>query len=263
LTIDVTDTATTRVCTLTGLRLVRPAQTPLHRVAKHQYGPLNPQLRGSGSNRHSWGRWDSAGGRTIYAGQTGLAAFAELLPYIQENLPGSDITDFFDDADDLAGRSLASVVLSEMPSQGLHHAVTAGWRDKRTHYQLAVSADQSWFVDIAAKESLSALNAAIRPGNRELPPVTLSTLTGEQRDITTAIATRVRAQDLDDGTRALGITYRSKHGIDLPAYALWLRSTDDGNPEAEPIEIVDSSSIPRDHPDLVQAAKLHHMKVIW
>lgn len=256
-----TETATARVCALTGLRLVRPPQEPLHRVAKHQYGPLKPRLRGSGPNRLDWGRWDSVGGRTIYAGQTGLAAFAELLPYIVENLPTSDMAQYFDDAAELAGLSLASAVLSQMPAPTLHRAVTQGWRDERLHYQLAVPADQSWFIDIAAKESLSALNAAIQPGNYGLPPVTVSTLTGEQRDITTTIATWVRAQNLDDGTRALGITYRSKHGIDLPAYAMWLRSTDDDNPDAEPIKVIATNGIPRDDPDLTQAANLHHMSV--
>lgn len=260
MTINITETATTRVCARTGLRLVRPPQEPLHRVAKHQYGPLRPQLRGLGSDRQGWGRWDSAGGRTIYAGETGLAAFAELLPYIVENLPTSDVTAFFDDAEELVGETLASVVLSEMPAPMLHHAVIQGWRDERLHYQLAVPADQTWFIDIAAKESLSALNAA-QLGTYGPPPVTLSTLTGEQRDITTTIATWARSQNLDDGTRAFGITYRSKHGIDLPSYAMWLRSTDDDNPDAEPIKVIATTGIPRDDPDLTQAANLHHMNV--
>jgi hypothetical protein len=91
--------------------------------------------------------------------------------------------------------------------------------------------------------------------------LTISDLTGENRALTTRIAGWIRDSTLDDGSQPLGIRYTSKHGSDLPLYALWLRATDDGNPTAEPVKLVSTTTIERDNAYLQMAAALHGMTV--
>jgi hypothetical protein len=258
---DVIDTADNHVCSNTGLRLVRTPVHTVHRVARYQYGPMNPLQRTEYGGRDSWGRWDTAGGRTIYAGDNGRAAFVELLPYLRENLPKTPIATLFDDVDDVdATQSLADAVRAEIASSEMLNTVNQKWREDRRHYQLQLPTDR-WLIDILSADSLAAINAKYKPRDGGFGEYTLSDLTGEDRNLTSEIAGWVRNANLDDGSRALGIRYLSKHGSDLPAYAIWLRSTDDGNPHAEPIEIVSTTLIPQNDPDLQAAARLHDLRV--
>jgi hypothetical protein len=121
----------------------------VHRIGKKGYGPLNPPERGEDRNRADWSWWDTAGGRTIYAGETALAAFVEVLAYIRENLPKTPMGDLFDQDDlgpDEAGISFAEIVRREMPSPEMRDSVTKGWRDERRHYELRLPTD-AWLVD--------------------------------------------------------------------------------------------------------------------
>lgn len=106
--------------------------------------------------------------------------------------------------------------------------VPAGWREARLLYELSIDAD-GHFVDLTTAESLATLNrelGEVCEADYEEFPITLGTLTGENREVTTAIATWVRDQVLDDGSYPLGIRFHTKHGGGV-CWAYWLRRTDD------------------------------------
>jgi hypothetical protein len=206
----------------------------------------------------SWARWDTANGRTVYAATTAFGAFAEVLPYIAAGMAELPLDNLFDDiGEGDAGRSLRDAIAAEVGDPNMLNAVTRGWRDGRCRYEIQVPGDE-WFVDIGAADSIAALNHVFQDEG----PLTLSHLTGEDRYLTTRIAGWVRSRTLDDGSRARGIYYTSKYGSNLPCYAIWLRSTDDGNRRGEPVEQVASHGIWGNDVDLLRAAEIHDMR-IW
>ncbi len=258
----VVEEAHSRVCSRTRLRLVPPPSRTVYRIGKTKYGAMNPKRRGSGIDRNKWGRWDTANGRTLYAGATALAAFAEVLPYLRENLPKTGLGHLFDDVTQKeAGLTLAETVRAEMPCVDLRDVVVQGWRLDRTIYELRLPS-RGWFVDVHAAESLAAINEAFFPHGRPVGDLTLSDLAGEDRDLTSRVAGWIRTQVLDDGTEPLGIQYVSKHGSNLSTYAVWLRALDDGKPpSSEPTQKISESPIPKDDPDLWKAAGWNRLRI--
>jgi len=248
-----------RVCGLTRLRLVAPPPEWLYRVGRSKWGPMNPPQRDHGPAK-AWSRWDTPGGRTLYAAATAEAAFGEVVAYLKESLPTAPLSNFFDDVTpDETGLSLAGAVRAEMPNTPMHTAVNAGWRDKRRLYRLTPP-PTGWFVEICHADSVAALNAAANPPHPGR--LTLSDLTGEDRALTTKIARWVRMRVLDDGSQPLGIRYVSKHGSNLDVYALWLRQVDDDKDlSREPTKLKSEQLIKIDHPDLRAAAHRNGLKI--
>lgn len=257
---EVVEDTDRRICGLTQLRLVPSPPGNLYRVGRSKWGAMNPPVRVDGPTRGSWGRWDTPGGRTLYAAATAEAAFTEVLAYLTENLPRAPLTDFFDDVSPAeAGLSLAAAVRAGMPNKPMHSAVNADWRRRRSIYRLTPPTT-GWFVDIGAAESVAALNAAGH--HPPLGRLTLSELTGEDRQLTTTIANWVRARVLDDGSRPHGIRYVSKHGSNLDVYAIWLRQVDDGNDRSSELtKLASEDLIKVDHPDLRMAAGRLRLKI--
>lgn len=265
-----------RVCRRTGLQLVRPPGLSVYRAGKAARKPWSAQLRDESPNRARWGRWDTTNGRTTYAAESLEAAFAEVIPYIREKLPATTLRDLFPD-DDLRSeegrQSLSAAVRGQMPCPDLRDRITRGWRDERRIFEISLPTDQ-WLIDIDASATLSALNAtlvaeraeAINAGapddTVEVQRLTLADLTGEDRYLTTSIAGYIRNLTLDDGSRALGVRYQSKHGSDLVSFAIWLRATDDGNPSGERARVEAEFLICASNPALNEAARKQGMTVI-
>ena len=250
-----------RVCAVTGLYLVPPPSLPVHRIAQVLYGGLTPPVRDDAPDRQGWGRWDTAGGRTIYAAASAMGAFAELLAYLTPGLPTTPASAVFDDlTDDEGDMSIADLIRKSMPEPDIQRVITRDWRSRRRHYLLQFPAD-GWFVDIVHAESVAAINREFTsPAERDL---TTTDLTGDHRSLTTDIASWARNLTLDDGSRALGVTYLSKHGHNLPTYALWLRAVDDGHPiDSEPTRIVDVTEISGTDVDLVTAAGWNRLRIL-
>lgn len=253
---------TGRQCALTGLSLVPPPSGTVFRVSETGFGPLNPRRRSTGGDRGKWGRWDTAAGRTLYAGSTPTAAFAEVLPYGRENLPAVRLADLFDDvADDEADQLLATAVRSEMPGPTLRDTISRDWCGRRALYELRL-ASHGWFVDVHSAESLAAVSDALgstKPADR----LTLGDLTGENRNLTTRIASWIRTNMLDDGSHPLGVRYLSKHGANLHVFAVWLRALDDGKPlTSEATRVVSTQAFNGGNPDLKRAAAWSGLTVL-
>jgi len=262
---NVLSTAGSRVCTKTGLSLVRPPSHTIHRIGLTQYDAVNPEVRDRSADREKWSRWDTPGGRTLYAADTAMGAYAEVLPYIRENLPKTMLSTLFPDDDPTDGddrTTLADQVRAEMPAPTLRDKITQGWRDIRTHYELKITSG-GWFVDVLTGTSIQTLNHVFVPAGETVGRMTATDLTGEQRQLTTSVAEWVRNQVLDDGSLPVGIKYQSKHGYDIPAYAIWLRALDDGKSlRSERIRMVTASAVKKDDPDLREVAGWYDLKVL-
>lgn len=213
---------------------------------------MDPRQRVSGEDPDGWNRYDTPGS-TIYISDTRETAFAELLSSyafkLGEHHPLQKDADFM-------GMSLGEYLQTIKVEWGNHMQpgfVPAHWRDRRGTYQLVHRA-KGWWVDVEHPDSIAAISSAIgRQLHQEtgLERLTLGVLHGEDRRATTMIATWVRQQVLDDGSRPLGITFQSKHGGGR-CWAYWLRRTDDGLEEkamrpyrgrGSPIDVEDPSLI--------------------
>ncbi|WP_159078214.1 hypothetical protein [Homoserinimonas hongtaonis] len=124
------------------------------------------------------------------------------------------------------------------------------FREGRELY--TISFPEGWWVDITKMETIAALNKLAEEIDGLPEELTLGHLTGNDREITTAIATLLRTKiELDDGTVPLGIEFGTKHG--QPAggggtcWAYWMRQLDVGFDEpavrtnSESIELDDSA----------------------
>lgn len=84
------------ICTSSGLNIVASTGQHIFRVARSQYGPLNPPVRLPDGDVDTWSRWDTPG-RTIYGGSTAPGAFVEVLEYITPDPPATPLSELFDD----------------------------------------------------------------------------------------------------------------------------------------------------------------------
>ncbi|MFF0489300.1 hypothetical protein ACFYTQ_09770 [Nocardia sp. NPDC004068] len=215
-----------RTCSKTGFALIPAAGRTVYRLSKPVYGPLNPLLRPlSETATHAlWNRFDVAGQRTVYAATTPEGAYGELLAPLKPKLPRSAAT-YFDDV--TPHDELETLIREEWQAAG-HRApreIDLTWLTDYLLYRLTLPT-KGWFIDIEAATSLTALTT-YAPTN--LPPsiteITVSELRSPNRDLTTAIATRLWHLTLDDQSLAHGIIYGSRHGSDWDCWAIWLRRT--------------------------------------
>lgn len=221
------------LCSKTGLLLRPAAQQRIWRVAKTSYGALNPQQRPASGDRSDWGRYDVPGGRTAYGASPKEATFGESLASQRLKLTKSAPTweDLFDDAPPPGVTSLLEAVEREWAERKYMPpgTVAAGWRHERLVYELRLP-DSGWFIDIERAESISAISTALKSdlAGLGLQTLTVANLRGEQRTLTTTIATWLRSQVLHDGSLPHGIQFGSKHDSDWTCWAIWLRRLDDG-----------------------------------
>lgn len=222
-----------RICSKTSLTLVPSPSDPVLRVAKPSFGAMNPKVR-SGPDRQTWGRYDVAGGRTIYGAAPVRAAYGESLAAqrVAESLSATTLGELFVDASKQEGlTTLLEAVEREWAER--HHMqpkqIAKQWRAERREYSLTLP-ETGWFVDIETAESIAALRQVAAPllVERGAPQLTLAHLKSEDRALTTQLAGWVRSQVLDDGSLPHGIAYTSKHSQDWRCWAIWLRALDDG-----------------------------------
>lgn len=247
-----------RICSRTGLALVAGPDSAL-RIARESYGPLNPVPRPPGETPQAWSRYDTSG-RTIYACADRLTAYMELLASYRTDVNAERRA--LQPIADAMGQDLDALwreIVAEWDEAG---AMRASWlprafREGRKLYTLTFPA--GWWIDITATETIAALEDLLPhawPTSEGLleEPLTLAHLTGDDRVLTTAIATTLRDEvTLDDGTLPLGIRFLSKHGHPAQGtgicWAYWMRNVDSGL--AEPATRTHQEEIREDDADLI------------
>ncbi|WP_157697084.1 hypothetical protein [Brachybacterium avium] len=163
---------------------------------------------------------------------------------------------------DAMGKNLDALwydIVAEWDEAGTMKAswLPRAFREGRGLYTL--SFPTGWWIDITATETITALEDLLphpwptAEGPLE-EPLTLAHLTGDDRVLTTAIATALREEvTLDDGTLPLGIRFLSKHGHPAQGtgicWAYWMRYVDRGLDE--PATIPHRTRIREDDADLV------------
>lgn len=255
------------VCTSSGMNIVAGAGQSIYRVARSQYGPLNPPVRAAGDPEvQAWSRWDTPG-RTIYGGSTAMGAFVEVLGYITPDPPAVPMTELFDDVGPDDAATFAEQVARELPAYGAmpYRSISQGWRQVRSLYELRLPLG-GWFVDITGAESIAVLSRQLGAllERCSIDQLTMSELTSsaEQfKPLTTGIATWVRESvHLQGGERPHGIVYPSKWGSTLDNWAMWLRRTDDAT-GPDPVALISTSGVGRHTKALVDAAALRGMRI--
>ncbi|PWB97547.1 hypothetical protein [Homoserinimonas hongtaonis] len=239
-----------RICKKTGLVLTA-GPVSAFRIARESLGPFDPPVR-EGDDVGAWSRYDTLG-RTIYASSDKLTAYMEVLAYYRT--VAMEQKRALQPAADAMGVPLCDYwkqIVEEWDALGTMKAswLPTAFREGRELY--TISFPEGWWVDITKMETIAALNKLAEEIDGLPEELTLGHLTGNDREITTAIATLLRTKiELDDGTVPLGIEFGTKHG--QPAggggtcWAYWMRQLDVGFDEpavctnSESIELDDSA----------------------
>ncbi|BCP13994.1 RES domain-containing protein [Mycobacterium paraintracellulare] len=255
------------ICAATGLNIVASSGQSIFRVARTQYGPVNPPPRIPGEHPvEGWSRWDTPG-RTVYGCSTATGAFVEVLEYIRPDPPNTPLAELFDDVDADDAATLAEQIARELLAHGAmpYRSIPQAWRQIRSLYELRLPSD-GWFVDITGAESIAVVSQQLGPtllAECGIDQLTLSELTSSSekfKKLTTGVATWIRETiHLYDGHRPHGIVYPSKWGSTLTNYAMWLRRTDDQTGPDELAQI-ETTTIGLHTKPFVDAAKLRGMK---
>ena len=257
-----------RVCRATGLVLVPAQPGVVFRVAKTSYGPLSPPVRATepDADRSGWGRWDTHGGRTVYAAGTLECAFAEVLAYYRRRLgTGDPLTA---DAAFLRMSATEFVALIEAEWQQRGHLppghLAQGWRHDRAVYRLELPS-RGWWVLLEHPASMAAAEVALgeRLAAVGIGALDVAVLRGDRRQATVLLADWVSNLTLEDGSAAHGIQYDSRHATGA-AWAYWLRRVaDDHAAGAERISVLAGErAIDELDPDLQTVAQRFQL-TIW
>ena len=187
-----------RVCQRTGLVVVNQPDVALRRVFKTADGPLNPPIR-SGRPDERWGRFDLPGVATMYGATHSRGAYVETLAALAP--ADVDYAELFDD-----------VAPGEDP-------VTQDWSDM--HHM-----PPGQYIDVMAGDPISALRRHFTKWAPNQDPahqrIDTSVLTGPDCVVTCAVAKWLGEQVLADGSIPAGIRYVSRHGGELPCWAVWV-----------------------------------------
>ncbi|GAB3245610.1 hypothetical protein [Arthrobacter pigmenti] len=225
-----------------------------YRVAKSTYGGLNPPPRKAGSDRQSWGRYDTEGS-TVYLAADAVTAFGEVIAPFALILRGN--SPLQKDADFL-GMPLAEFIQQFKSHWEGSSYMNTGCLPTQWHRPAPVNgrvpAPQSW-VEIEHPSSLAAIRGAVGEdlaAAAAIEGVTLAEIHAPDRDVTTRVAEWVRAQTLANGQHPAGMAYTSKLGG--RCYAYWLRHRDDGG-DSEPMRITSTRSIRPMDPSLKAACE--------
>lgn len=259
-------TADGRTCTVSGLHLLRVGPDTAFHVGKTTYPQPSAASRTADVHRQDWGRWDTLGATYYVAGAPEIA-YAEVLAVFK--LPNgapdllAEIADQFGITRDEAAAYIAEDWgYLEKDFQGIG-AIPSAWRTSRRLYEVQLQ-DHGWVVDMQHPDTIAALEAAGDGmlsrwlGLQGIPALTLSTLTSENRTVTTEIADVLRGTTLDDGSTPAGVHFPSKHGMSW-CRALWLPPAD--ALQHAWIDVVKSHPISVDDPDLQTVARRFRLTV--
>lgn len=159
-------------------------------------------------NRSSWSRFDTPGS-TVYLAGDRRTAYAETLAMARVGKDFRDAVAFAARQFGLPVEVAQKMIQDDWTRNGnmVPGWLPANWRDGRLMYTLRIDKPIRW-VDLTAAESIAALNRHLGQQLDDafgIGTVTLSTLAGEDREATTAIAQWLREQVLDDGNYAAGV----------------------------------------------------------
>lgn len=255
-----------RVCSETGLELSEGPAAGTYRIARSSYGALAPverQPEPDGSlDGDGWSRFDTVG-HTLYSADDRVTAYMELLAPYRTEISGQRRA-LQKDADAMGVPLDAywAMVVEDWDQAGTMKArwLPRVWRDGRVIYTVTYPA--GWWVDITSTNTLAVLSTQLED---ELAPLgvtgglTLSHVTGDNRKVTTLIATWLRdTVTLFDGAQPLGVRFVSKHGHPSggsgTCWAYWMRATDAG--VVEPVTVTDQIAIGETDADLKAAQGL-------
>lgn len=207
-------------CPVSGLRLIPFGPSTGFHVGKAKYRQPSAAARTADVHRQDWGRFDILG-ETFYVAEDVETAYAEVLAVFK--LPNGASDPLQEIADMLGVDRLKAVAWIaedwariETDFYGLG-GIPASWREERRVFEVTMSAP-GWLVDVQHPATISALEAAENGvvarwlGRQGIPALTLSTLTSENRPVTTMLAEVVRTTELEDGTTPRGVQFPSKHG---------------------------------------------------
>lgn len=200
----------------------------MFRVAIDRYGALSAAERTDSGDRTDWGRFDSPG-LTIYTAQERETAYAEVLAQFKRQLGAVDPLE----ADAAALGITRDEFLEEVAEQWADRsfmgvgAVPASWRYERGMYEVFAQPG-GWWIDIDHPDTIAQLEDSIEGLLIEegVKTLTTSVLTGDNRRITTAIGALLQRCELDDGSQARGLQFRSKFG-GAWCRAIWLPAVED------------------------------------
>jgi hypothetical protein len=216
-----------------------------YRIATESYGPMAPLPPGTllPRGRRVLERF-GAPGRTIYVARTRRGAFTECLYDRRLDHQSRSAIAFMAEAfgeswEEAFARYAAEQLSLGHPAPG---TLPATWRESRKAYELRSAGDLTWF-DLAADHSLAYLDRVLgaeiyRTCN--VASIDASHLIGDNRALTTLVATRLRSLRLRDGGHADGIRFASRHGIGQ-CWAFWMRRTARGV-DHEPVSSGNGSS---------------------
>lgn len=217
-----------RTCARTGLRLLPVLGDRMVRVAPTRYDPLSAPERVHGEVRDSWGRFDSPG-LTLYTAQNHETAYAEVLAQFKRQLGAVDPLAADASAVGMTRDEFIEAIADEWAASSFMGvgAVPASWRQDRGMYVIH-ALPGGWWIDLDHPDTISRLEQELEPLLIEegVKALTTSILEGENRRITTAIGELLRRIELDDGSSARGLQFRSKHG-GAWCRAIWLPGPDE------------------------------------
>lgn len=217
-----------RVCSTTGLAVVEQPGVALWRVFRTAQGPLNPPIR-AGIPDKRWGRFDVPGVVTVYGATNPRGAYVETLATL---VPAEvDYAELFDDV--APGENPVAQDWSDM-----HHmppgSTAAQWRRDRQLCEMLLRRPGR-YIDVTAGDTISTLRGHFAEWAPSQVPryrqIDVSVLTGPDRVVTCAVAKWLRGQVLDDGSVPAGVRYMSRHGGELPCWAVWVDLEGVVNPE--------------------------------
>ena len=198
------------------------------RVAPTRYDPISAPERLAGVPRDPWGRFDSPG-FTLYTAQTEETAYAEVLAQFKRQLGAVDPLEADAVAIGMSREEFLESIADEWAASSFMGvgAVPASWRHDRGMYEVYAEPG-GWLIDVDHPDTISRLEQELEPILVEegIPALTTSVLEGENRRVTTAIGEFLRRIELDDGSLARGLQFRSKHG-GAWCRAIWLPGPDE------------------------------------
>lgn len=235
-----------RTCSASGLRLLEAHGELVYRVSRDRYGPLSAQVRVRGSGATATANRFDTVGTTLYFADSKQCALAEVLNGFK--LARAALAP---DAA-AAGMSLdgyTARVTRQAVDNGLDHpwAIGADWQMARSIYAVRLPAEGTW-VQIDHSDTLAALDhlhgrLTDLDGREPSPPLWSADLEGADRSVTTAVASYVRDVILDDGSKPLGIEFRSRT-LEGRCYAWWDRRHDAGTaPDANDVHLISSENV--------------------
>lgn len=221
--------AATRICERTGLALLSAEGMRGFRVGRAGYPAISAAPRSrSDSDRKGWGRYDVPG-MTLYTGETAICAFTEVLQDFRRRLDGGDPLASDAEALDMTLDDFMAEVAGQWAEQSFMGMgkLPASWRHRRRMYRIRTTSDVQ-LVRLDHQSSLSAIERLCSPLLLEhgLNELTLETLHGKQREITSRIAERLRGVRLDDGRSPEGVHFTSKYAAGW-CQGYWLETAGD------------------------------------